>query len=130
MDQDHIPGDNVVECYLRHELTPEERSRLEAHLVDCEECRDRVLLAEMFHVRNGLVVQTKPAAEEVEEEQTKPTVEIFFGQTPYQQYRVTPLPKRARFVAGLEPWQIWLILTVAALLLVLIPTSYFVLTGQ
>jgi len=116
----------MVESYLHHQLTPEERTHFEAHLVDCEACRDRVLLAEMFHVRNGMARQTvhdekKPAETEVE---------VVFSNTPYPHLRMAPLPKRARFVAGLEPWQIWLILTVAALLLVLIPTSYFVLSAR
>jgi anti-sigma factor RsiW len=120
MDQGHIQGDSMVESYLHHQLTPEERTQFEAHLVDCEACRDRVLLAEMFHVRNGLVRQ-EPAA---------PEVEIISPSSSYRPLRVTPLPKRARFVAGLEPWQIWVILTAAALLLVLIPTSYFILSGR
>ena len=78
----------------------------------------------MFQVRNGLVHQ--------EVARTEPEVEVekIFSNTPYQAPQATPLPKRARFVAGLEPWQIWLILTLAALLLVLIPTSYFVLSGR
>jgi anti-sigma factor RsiW len=66
MDQGHIQGDNMVESYLRHQLTAEERTEFEAHLVDCEACRDRVLLAEMFHVRNGLVRQSMGAPMEPE----------------------------------------------------------------
>ena len=120
MDQDHIQDDSIVESYLRHRLTPEKRTLFEAHLVDCETCRDRVLLAEMFQVRNGLVRQ----------EPTVHEVEIISPNGSYRPARVTPLPKRARFVAGLKPWQIWVILTAAALLLLLIPTSYFILTGR
>ena len=32
---------------------PEELREFEEHLVDCQECADRLLLAEMFHARNG-----------------------------------------------------------------------------
>jgi predicted anti-sigma-YlaC factor YlaD len=123
MDQGHIQGDSVVESYLNHQLTPEERTQFEAHLVDCEACRDRVLLAEMFHVRNGLVRQAVSTP-------TMPEVEVIFSNTPYRLPRVATLPKRARFVASLEPWQIWVILSAAALLLMLIPTGYFVLSGR
>jgi anti-sigma factor RsiW len=126
MDQGHIQGDSMVESYLHHLLTPEDRTQFEAHLVDCEACRDRVLLAEMFHVRNGLAHQNGHQEVQLAERD----VEIIFSNTPYQPRRVAALPKRARFVAGLEPWQIWVILTAAAMLLVLIPTSYFVLSGR
>jgi len=124
VNQGHIQGDSVVSSYLHHQLSVQERSDFEAHLVDCEECRDRVLLAEMFHVRNGLVRQT-PTQEKPEE----PKVDIVYRCIPHPP-RPKPLPTRARFVAGLRPWQIWVILIAAAMLLVLIPTSYFVLTGQ
>ncbi len=102
MDQDHIQDDSMVESYLRHRLTREERTQFEAHLVDCDACRDRVLLAEMFHVRNGLVRQ---------EQNRAGGRGSFLQNSSYRPARVTPLPKRARFVAGLKPWQIWVILT-------------------
>jgi hypothetical protein len=121
MDQGHILGDSIVDRYFYHELTLEELAAFEAHLVDCEMCRDRVLLAGMFHVRNGLARQAWPE-EEIEPERIP---------TPTRHaWPLATLPKRARFVAGLSPWQIWLILGTAALVLVLIPTSYFVLSGK
>jgi hypothetical protein len=119
MDQSHIQNDSTVRCYLDLELTPEERSSFEGHLVDCEECRDRVLLAEMFHVRNGLAKLPPPEKK----------LEAALRATTFQPRRREPLPKRARFIIGLEPWQIWVILILAALLLVSIPTGYFLLTG-
>ena len=55
---------------IDHRLSPGERAAFEAHLVDCQECTDRVLLAEMFHARSvngrpprprtGLVLRLKP----------------------------------------------------------------------
>ena len=121
----------MVENYLHHKLTPEDRTLFEAHLVDCEVCRDRVLLAEMFHVRNGLARQPAPEPQQ----RTEPTVEVLspeisYSYRSYRPHRMTRMPRRARFVAALEPWQICLILTIAALLLVLIPTSYFIFGGR
>ena len=109
MNHADIDGKGVVEAYLRHKLSPEDRAEFESHLVDCEDCRDRVLLAEMFHARNGIVrvKPVEPPAPEIPE-----TIEY-----------APKLPQRAQFVAWLEPWQIWVILIVAAALLVLIPTA-------
>ena len=96
MDHGYIDRNSVAESYLKHTLARGELRDFEAHLVDCEECRDRVLLAEMFHARNGV---PKPAV------------------------TCAPLPDRAKLVAKLRPWQIWVILAGAAALLVLIPAA-------
>ena len=53
MDHRYIDDHSVAERYLDHTLPPGERSRFEAHLVDCQECTDRILLAEMFRQLNG-----------------------------------------------------------------------------
>jgi len=53
MDHRYIDEHSVAGRYLEHQLTAEQRAEFEAHLVDCQECTDRVLLAEMFHSRNG-----------------------------------------------------------------------------
>ncbi len=46
---------SLADRYLDRVLTPQESfGEFEAHLVDCQECRDRLLLAEMFHTRNGV----------------------------------------------------------------------------
>jgi anti-sigma factor RsiW len=60
MDHRYIDEHSVAGRYLEHELTAEQRAEFEAHLVDCQECADRVLLAEMFHSRNGHKPQTAP----------------------------------------------------------------------
>lgn len=54
MDHRYIDEHSLAEEYLDHRLPPQERGEFEAHLVVCEECRDRLLLAEMFHARNGV----------------------------------------------------------------------------
>jgi hypothetical protein len=59
MDHAYIDANSVAERYLDHALSPEELREFEEHIVDCQECADRLLLAEMFHARNG----HKPAAD-------------------------------------------------------------------
>jgi hypothetical protein len=51
MDHRYIDEHSVAERYAANELGSSERSAFEAHLVDCQECTDRLLLAEMFHSR-------------------------------------------------------------------------------
>jgi len=109
-----VDQDDLVERYLSHTLSVRDRADFEAHLVDCQECRDRLLLAEMFHVRvakNGSTHE-EPAA--------KKSVATKLPETPSPE-----IPLRARFVANLSPIQILLILLTAAILLLALPTFYF-----
>jgi putative zinc finger protein len=53
MDHAYIDANSVAERYLDHALSPAELGQFEEHIVDCQECADRLLLAEMFHARNG-----------------------------------------------------------------------------
>jgi anti-sigma factor RsiW len=55
MDHRYIDEHSLADRYVDRVLGPQESSEFEAHLVDCQECRDRLLLAEMFHARNGAV---------------------------------------------------------------------------
>jgi hypothetical protein len=48
MDHDFIDGNLVPELFLKKALAPELREAFEAHKEHCEECQDRLLLAEMF----------------------------------------------------------------------------------
>lgn len=61
MDHRYIDQHSLAERYLDNALAPEERSAFEAHLVDCQECTDRLLLAGMFHARqpNGIPPQPR-----------------------------------------------------------------------
>jgi len=53
MDHAYIDANSVAERYLNQALSQEELREFEEHTVDCQECADRLLLAEMFHARNG-----------------------------------------------------------------------------
>jgi hypothetical protein len=95
MDHRYIDEYGVAERYLERALAPQELEAFEAHVVDCEECADRLLLAQIFLERKAAI----------------PTQE--------------PWPKRAELVAFLDPWEILLIALAAALLLLAVPTAYF-----
>lgn len=94
MDHRYIDEHSVAERYVDHALPPEECAVFEAHMVDCQECTDRLLLAGMFHAR---VANRHPAL-------------------------ASRLPLRARIAAALRPWQLLVIFAIAALLLLGIPT--------
>jgi len=53
MDHAYIDANSVAERYLDQALSPGDLRAFEEHIVDCQECADRLLLAEMFHARNG-----------------------------------------------------------------------------
>jgi Putative zinc-finger len=108
VNHQYIDEHSLAERYLHHTLAPAERAEFEAHLVDCAECTDRLLLAEMFHVRNGK--SSSPALNRTE----------VFG-LPEEQFE---MPWRAQFVARLTPWQLLLIAISSAILLLLIPSAY------
>jgi anti-sigma factor RsiW len=98
MDHRYIDEHSVAGRYLDHELTADQRAEFEAHLVDCQECTDRVLLAEMFHSRNGAPKRKPPEA-------AKPQ----------------PGAVRLRLALMLRLWQFILVLALAAVLLVSVP---------
>jgi len=60
MDHRYIDDFSVAERYVENALRPEERSAFEAHLVDCQECTDRLILAGMFYTRNGVSKAAEP----------------------------------------------------------------------
>ena len=53
MDHAYIDANSIAERYLDHGLSSDELREFEEHIVDCQECGDRLLLAEMFHARTG-----------------------------------------------------------------------------
>ncbi len=95
MDHRYIDEHSVAERFIGNTLPKGDRTEFEAHIVDCQECMDRLLLAGMFHARNGHPNSQKP------------------------------LPLRARFVAQFKPWQLVILLAAAAVFLLAIPTAYF-----
>lgn len=115
MDHRYIDEHSVAERYLHHTLASNERAEFEAHVVDCQECADRLLLAEMFHNRNGTA---KPAAPITPPE---PTAAPALPPQPAEPLLPTQREAlRVRFVRQFGPWQLLAILAVAAALLVLV----------
>jgi hypothetical protein len=108
IDHRYVDDNRVAERYLRQALLPHERASFEAHLVDCDECTDRVLLAEMFAGANGRS-QVIPAA----------STALLRAEA------AAVLPLRARFVARYKPWQLVVLVALGALLLLAVPTAYF-----
>ena len=108
MDHRYIEERSVAERYLDHSLTSPERQEFEAHLVDCQECIDRLLLAEMFHNRNGNNASR--------------------AQVP--QILDRPETFRVRVARTLSPWQIVLILVIAGALLVLVSSLGVLWVGR
>lgn len=53
MNHVYIDANSVAERYLGQRLSSEELREFEEHIVDCQECGDRLLLAEMFLARQG-----------------------------------------------------------------------------
>lgn len=91
MDHGYVDQYAVAERYLDHALSHEDRAAFEAHMVDCQECTDRLLLAEMFHTRQPNGIAASPQAS----------------------------PK-SRLVLRLTPWQL-VLLAFTALLALAIP---------
>ncbi len=105
MDHREIDERDLAAGYLRHTLTPEDCAAFEAHLVDCQECADRLLLAEMFHARNGgSHAALEPASQPAE-------------------------PAQARLEIRLPGWQAALLLATGGLLLVAMAAAGVYLLG-
>lgn len=102
MDHRYIDERSVAQRYLDHTLPADERADFEAHLVDCQECTDRLLLAEMFHARNGAA---KPQPEEA------PAAEI-----PAAEIAGPKARRKIRFVGSFSPWLFWILSAAGALL--------------
>jgi anti-sigma factor RsiW len=105
MNHEYIDQHDIAGQYLRKELADGDRDAFQAHLVDCAECADRVLLAEMFQADG----------------ETKPNV------VPMPHFTLTEpkLPLRARIIAYLSPWQIAILLILAVLLLLSVVGALF-----
>jgi len=109
MNHQYIDQHDIAGQYLRKELAEADRDAFQKHLVDCEECADRVLLAEMFQAKEGASA-------------VDPQVVPMPGFTMTE----PKLPMRARIVAYLKPWQIAvLLLSGVALLLAVVGALYW-----
>jgi anti-sigma factor RsiW len=106
MDHGYIDAQDVAGRYLRKELPEADREAFEAHLVDCAECADRVLLAEMFE-KAGEPPRSAPPRE-------PGPVPAFVANPP-------KLPLRARVIAYLTPWQIAFLLILGVVLILAAP---------
>lgn len=113
MDHIYIDAQRIPERYVAGGLAPEMREAFEAHLVDCPECADRLLLAEMFHTRNG-----HPAKSGATADATPPPETENLASPPQ-------LPVHAWFAAQFSPWAYALILGVAAALLLGVSTIIY-----
>jgi len=120
MDHSYIDDNSIAERYLKHALMPDARRAFEEHLVDCQECSDRLLLAEMFIMRNGAGRSASPAPIIVEKPAVERLAAEILAETPPP--APAPLPLRARIAARLTPWQILILFVITALLLLSIPT--------
>jgi anti-sigma factor RsiW len=107
MDHGYIDGHSVTERYLDHALTPAERTEFEAHLVDCQECTDRLLLAEMFHNRNGAPQLKPPTPPQAANLPAAVRMRPAAAHT-------RPMVVRMRMARQFTPWQLFRILAGAA----------------
>jgi anti-sigma factor RsiW len=109
MDHRYIDENSVAERYLGNALAAEDREAFERHLVDCQECTDRLLLAGMFHSRgrNGASPENGPKALAGPGEAR-----------PAERVESAPPPG---LVVRLKPLQLFWILLISVLLLFAIP---------
>ncbi len=112
MDHGSFDARSVADRYLDHTLPPEERSAFEAHLVDCQECTDRLLLAEMFRQLNG---NRRNGASHA----GVPSRPVSAPAAP----KIEAEALRVRFVRQFTPLQLTVILAGAAALLILVTFS-------
>jgi len=107
MDHTYIDHYTVADRYVKRTLPPAERSEFEAHLVDCQECADRVLLAEML--RNGGVkpIRVKP-------------VPVHTPPRPLE-----PAAAKSHAVSSGKLWKLALLFAAAAAALLAVPTAVF-----
>jgi anti-sigma factor RsiW len=102
MDHAFIDDHAVAERYVKRTLPADERVVFEAHLVDCPECADRVLLAAML--RNG---RSKPV-------RVAPPLRAS-----------APQPVKRSNVSSLRIWKLALWFAAAAAALLAVPTALF-----
>jgi hypothetical protein len=148
MNHYHVDEKALPERFLSGTLPPAEHCEFALHYQECEECRDRVELARIW-LEEGLTVQAGTSAHDppLSKSSGRPRPDPNFHDSwqPVAVARLTamlaiaihysqiqrpfepeePIPMRARFVAQWTPWQLVAFASAAALVLVLIPATYF-----
>src|SRR5579864_4005245 len=106
MDHAYIDANAIADRYVRRTLPAGDRAAFEAHLVDCQECSDRVLLAEMFLLRNPgpTPVRVPVLPREVPPSNASPP-----APEPALPRRCPPVSGLARYIAQWRPWQVALL---------------------
>ena len=107
MDHRYIDENSVAERCLEHALPRDEHDAFESHVVDCEECTDRLLLAQIFLEHKPLRKTPDPKLN--------------------REAALALMPRRAQVAAWLKPWQLLLLAVLAAAALLAIPTAYFLI---
>jgi anti-sigma factor RsiW len=102
MDHDFIDRYAVADRYVKRTLPAAERATFEAHLVDCQECADRVLLAEMLRNGTGKPIRVETPPRPVE-----------------------PKPAKGSSVSTAQLWKLALLFAAAAAALLAVPTAVF-----
>lgn len=143
MNHRYIDEHSVAERYLEHALPAAEHDAFKAHMVQCDECSDRLMLAQIFldHKAIGIArgAGSIPSSQTAAAEDSSATITQdaataasntagdaastnSAAQAP-QAERVWP--KRAYFVAQFTPWQLFFMAVGAAFWLLAVPTAYF-----
>ncbi|MEQ1883514.1 MAG: zf-HC2 domain-containing protein [Bryobacteraceae bacterium] len=140
MTHRYIDETSVAERYLENRLAPGERQEFEAHLKGCDECADRVQLARLFLQQQALHPEVVAPAIEPRalapsrpmgkysmliDADRDPIIPISPPEVQPVLATTAALPWTARFVAQFRPWQLVVILAIAAALLLLMPSWYF-----
>ena len=148
MNHCYVDERALPERFLTGTLAPDERDAFARHFQQCEECQDRVELARIW-LEDGLVhhsfwssspgsitgktlVRRRPQFYFFDSWQPATVarlaamlaVALQYSKTA-RGYRNDDIPLRARFVAQWTPWQLFAFASAAALVLVLIPATYF-----
>ncbi len=137
MNHRYIDEHSVAERYLEHALPPAEHDAFEAHMVQCDECSDRLMLAQIFldhkaiGIARGAAATSQPQAtsapaEATEIDSSSATPELAKAtETSPTSSTERVWPKRAYFVTQFTPWQLFFLAVGAAFWLLAVPTAYF-----
>jgi hypothetical protein len=142
MNHCYVDERALPERFLTGTLPPDEHCAFALHYQECEECRDRVELARIW-LDEGLMVHGantrdknlhRPRPEPGFYDSWQPAavarltamlaIAIHYSQI-QRPFEPEDIPLRARFVAQWTPWQLFAFASAAALVLVLIPATYF-----